>query len=96
MEASLAAHLERMQQADRHPVLSFLSALFWVVCESLRHVHVSTTVLTEYTVYLLSWIKDLAALITISVPRFIYFLLSYSFTLTVRPIQTLGLGLSSF
>ncbi|KAI9444916.1 patatin-domain-containing protein [Lactarius indigo] len=55
-----------MQQTDRHPVVSFLSALFWVV------------------LYLLSWIKALAALITISVPRLIYFLLSYSLTLTLN------------
>jgi lysophospholipid hydrolase len=95
MEASLAAHLERMQQTDRHPVVSFISALFWVVCESQRRVHVSTTILTGRTVYLLSWIKALAALITISVPRLIYFLLSYSLTLTVRPIRTLTVGLSS-
>lgn len=66
MEATLAAHLERMQQTDRHPVVSFLSALFWVV------------------LYLLSWIKALAALITISAPRLIYFLLSYSLTLTLN------------
>ncbi|KAH9050541.1 patatin-domain-containing protein [Lactarius hengduanensis] len=67
MEATLAAHLERMQQTgDRHPVVSFLSALFWVV------------------LYLLSWIKALAALITISVPRLIYFVLSYSLTLTLN------------
>ncbi|KAH9004144.1 patatin-domain-containing protein [Lactarius hatsudake] len=67
MEATLAAHLERMQQIeDRHPVVSFLSALFWVV------------------LYLLSWIKALAALITISVPRLIYFVLSYSLTLTLN------------
>lgn len=37
----------------------------------------------------------MAALITISVPRLIYFLLSYSLTLTVRTIRTLTVALSS-
>ena len=95
MEATLAAHLEKMQQTDRHPVVSFLSALFWVVCECQRRARVSTTILTRQTVYLLSWIKALAALITISVPRLIYFLLSYSLTLTVRPIRTLTVEFGS-
>jgi len=45
------------------------------------------TILTEQTVYLLSWVKALVALVTISVPHLIYSLLSYSMTLTVRPIQ---------
>jgi hypothetical protein len=36
------------------------------------------------SVWLLSWAKALIAFVTISVPRFIYFILSYSMTLTVN------------
>ncbi|KAI9454834.1 patatin-domain-containing protein [Russula earlei] len=66
MEDILAPHLQTMEQIDRHPLVSFISALFWVV------------------LYLLSWVKALAALITISVPHLIYSLLSYSMTLTLN------------
>src|ERR1700747_108320 len=45
------------------------------------------TILTEQTVYLLTWGKALVTLFTISVPHLIYSLLSYSMTLTVCPIQ---------
>src|SRR5712671_2963262 len=31
MEDMLAAHLQSMEHTDRHPLLSFFSALFWVV-----------------------------------------------------------------
>ncbi|KAI0304599.1 patatin-domain-containing protein [Russula brevipes] len=65
MEGTLAAHLQTMEHTDRHPIVSFISALFWVV------------------LYLLSWVKTLAALVTISVPHLVYSLLSYSMTLTV-------------
>lgn len=34
MEDTLVAHLQNMEHVDRHPVVSFISALFWVVCES--------------------------------------------------------------
>ncbi|KAI0068052.1 patatin-domain-containing protein [Artomyces pyxidatus] len=55
-----------MEQADRHPVVSFLSAFFWVV------------------LYLLSWVKALIAFATITIPRLIYSVLSYSMTLTLN------------
>ncbi|KAI0274950.1 patatin-domain-containing protein [Gloeopeniophorella convolvens] len=66
MENTLAAHLDSMEHVDRHPVVSFISALFWVV------------------LYLLSWVKALVALVTISIPRLIYSILSYSMTLTLN------------
>ncbi|KAI0316483.1 hypothetical protein OF83DRAFT_1126430 [Amylostereum chailletii] len=58
--------LTTMDPGDRHPVVSFLSAFFWVF------------------VYLLSWVKALVAFVTISVPRLIYSILSYSMTLTLN------------
>jgi lysophospholipid hydrolase len=85
MEDTLVAHLQSMEHTDRHPIVSFISALFWVVCEGLVDFS-SLRILTERTVYLLSWVKALAALVTISIPHLIYSLLSYSMTLTVRPI----------
>jgi lysophospholipid hydrolase len=85
MEDTLVAHLQSMEHTDRHPVVSFISALFWVVCES-SSTFSYLKMLTEQTVYLLSWVKALAALVTISVPHLIYSLLSYSMTLTVRPV----------
>ncbi|KAF8433521.1 hypothetical protein L210DRAFT_3763514 [Boletus edulis BED1] len=50
----------------RHPLLSLLSACFWV------------------TLWMLSWVKSLITFVTISVPRLIYFVLSYSMTLTLN------------
>ncbi|KAF9451397.1 patatin-domain-containing protein [Macrolepiota fuliginosa MF-IS2] len=50
---------------DRHPLVSLVSACFWVI------------------LWLLSWVKLLIAFATISVPRFIYAVLSYSMTLTL-------------
>ena len=38
--------------------------------------------------WLLSWAKSLIAFVTITVPRFIYALLSYSMTLTVWSFVT--------
>jgi hypothetical protein len=54
----------------------------WVPVITLR----CKRMLTGQTVYLLSWVKALAALVTISVPHLIYSLLSYSMTLTVCPV----------
>ncbi|KAF9270780.1 patatin-domain-containing protein [Marasmius fiardii PR-910] len=51
---------------DRHPLVSLLSACFWVI------------------LWLLWWAKSLVAFATISVPRFIYSVLSYSMTLTLN------------
>ncbi|EGN93174.1 hypothetical protein SERLA73DRAFT_172324 [Serpula lacrymans var. lacrymans S7.3] len=51
---------------DRHPLVSLVSACFWVL------------------LWLLSWVKALIAFATITVPRFIYFVLSYSMTLTLN------------
>ncbi|KAG1773999.1 hypothetical protein EV702DRAFT_1127656 [Suillus placidus] len=50
----------------RHPLLSLLSAFFWVI------------------LWFLSWAKALIAFSTITIPRFIYFALSYSMTLTLN------------
>ncbi|KAF8841901.1 patatin-domain-containing protein [Paxillus ammoniavirescens] len=51
---------------ERHPLLSLLSACFWVI------------------LWLLSWVRSLIAFATITIPRFIYFVLSYSMTLTLN------------
>ncbi|KAG2138700.1 uncharacterized protein EDB93DRAFT_1299317 [Suillus bovinus] len=50
----------------RHPLLSLLSACFWVI------------------LWFLSWAKALIAFATITIPRLIYFALSYSMTLTLN------------
>ncbi|KAF9055952.1 hypothetical protein BJ165DRAFT_1429740 [Panaeolus papilionaceus] len=50
---------------DQHPLISLVSACFWVI------------------LWLLSWTKSLVAFITISIPKFIYSVLSYSMTLTL-------------
>ncbi|KAF8624239.1 hypothetical protein AX15_005999 [Amanita polypyramis BW_CC] len=49
----------------RHPLVSLVSACFWVI------------------LWLLSWTKLLAAIVTITIPRYIYAILSYSITLTL-------------
>ncbi|KAG7099787.1 hypothetical protein E1B28_001599 [Marasmius oreades] len=51
---------------DRHPLVSLLSACFWVI------------------LWLLSWAKALVTFTTISIPRSIYSVLSYSMTLTLN------------
>ncbi|KAI0049281.1 patatin-domain-containing protein [Auriscalpium vulgare] len=67
MDGATTAHLDsNMDPGDRHPVVSFLSAFFWVV------------------LYLLSWVKALIAFATITIPRMIYSILSYSLTLTLN------------
>lgn len=70
--------------ADLHPVLSLLSAFFWVVrAYTLGFVHYPY--LTEICpVWLLSWVKFAVAFVTITIPRLVYATLSYSLTLTVR------------
>ncbi|EIN14421.1 patatin-domain-containing protein [Punctularia strigosozonata HHB-11173 SS5] len=49
-----------------HPVVSLISACFWVI------------------LWLLSWIKSLAAIVTITLPRTLYAIVSYSMTLTLN------------
>ncbi|KAH7886209.1 hypothetical protein F5I97DRAFT_1878425 [Phlebopus sp. FC_14] len=51
---------------ERHPLVSLLSACFWVI------------------LWILSWAKALITFATITIPRFIYFVLSYSMTLTLN------------
>ena len=34
MQDALATPLQTMEHTDRHPILSFISALFWVLCRS--------------------------------------------------------------
>ncbi|KAF8167420.1 hypothetical protein B0H34DRAFT_681802 [Crassisporium funariophilum] len=53
------------ESIERHPLVSLVSACFWVI------------------LWLLSWAKALVAFATITVPRFIYGILSYSMTLTL-------------
>ncbi|KAK2461472.1 hypothetical protein APHAL10511_005935 [Amanita phalloides] len=50
----------------RHPLVSLVSACFWVI------------------LWLLSWTKLLISFATITIPRYIYALLSYSITLTLN------------
>ncbi|KAF5392468.1 hypothetical protein D9757_002292 [Collybiopsis confluens] len=50
----------------QHPLLSLVSACFWVI------------------MWILSWAKSLVTFVTITVPTFIYFVLSYSLTLTLN------------
>ncbi|KAF9502205.1 patatin-domain-containing protein [Pleurotus eryngii] len=52
--------------ADRHPVVSLVSACFWVI------------------LWALSWAKALIAFATITVPKWIYAVLSWSMTLTLN------------
>ncbi|KAG0707597.1 hypothetical protein DFH29DRAFT_987596 [Suillus ampliporus] len=60
-------HASNLPEYDgRHPLLSLLSAFFWVI------------------LWLLSWAKALIAFATITIPRLIYFALSYSMTLTLN------------
>ncbi|KAL1741250.1 hypothetical protein HDZ31DRAFT_84948 [Schizophyllum fasciatum] len=49
-----------------HPLVSLISACFWVI------------------LWALSWVKSLVGLVTISVPRLVYQILSYSMTLTLN------------
>ncbi|KAF8640732.1 hypothetical protein AX17_000383 [Amanita inopinata Kibby_2008] len=70
--ALLTGHLQ-MMDADvlpeiitRHPLVSLVSACFWVI------------------LWLLSWMKSLVAFATITVPKYIYAVLSYSMTLTLN------------
>ncbi|KAF8580428.1 patatin-domain-containing protein [Ramaria rubella] len=53
-------------EAEPHPLLSLLSACFWVIF------------------WLLSWTRALVTFATISIPRFIYNVLSYSLTFTLN------------
>ncbi|KAF8910065.1 hypothetical protein CPB84DRAFT_1842725 [Gymnopilus junonius] len=53
------------ESIDRHPLVSLVSACFWVI------------------MWLLSWTRSLVAFVTITVPRFVYAVLSYSMTLTL-------------
>ncbi|SJL06088.1 related to Lysophospholipase NTE1 [Armillaria ostoyae] len=54
------------EPVDPHPLVSLVSACFWVI------------------LWLLSWVKALVAFSTITVPRLIYAILSYSMTLTLN------------
>ncbi|KAI5898746.1 patatin-domain-containing protein [Schizophyllum commune H4-8] len=49
-----------------HPLVSLISACFWVI------------------LWALSWVKSLIGIVTISVPRLVYQILSYSMTLTLN------------
>uniref|UniRef100_A0A8H8CR46 Lysophospholipase NTE1 n=1 Tax=Psilocybe cubensis TaxID=181762 RepID=A0A8H8CR46_PSICU len=66
MDAAAASDVLTVTESiDRHPLVSLVSACFWVI------------------LWLLSWTKSLVAFVTISVPRFVYAVLSYSMTLTL-------------
>jgi hypothetical protein len=73
------------ESVDRHPLVSLVAACFWVIrafSDVQYHLNVNRDV--ENLVWLLSWTKSLVAFATITIPRFIYAVLSYSMTLTVR------------
>ncbi len=69
---------------DRHPLVSLVSACFWVIRKFQQSLYVCGSIQSFRAVWLLSWFKALVAFATITVPRFIYSVLSYSMTLTVR------------
>lgn len=75
------------ESIDRHPLVSLVAACFWVIraFSDVRH-HLIVNRDMDNVVWLLSWTKSLVAFATITVPRFIYAVLSYSMTLTVRPL----------
>ncbi|KAJ6623144.1 hypothetical protein B0H10DRAFT_1873583 [Mycena sp. CBHHK59/15] len=54
------------QPISSHPLLSLVSACFWVI------------------LWALSWVKAVIAFVTITFPRYIYAVLSYSMTLTLN------------
>ncbi|KAJ7292813.1 hypothetical protein C8J57DRAFT_1444263 [Mycena rebaudengoi] len=64
-EATVVDNVVR-QPLSSHPLLSLVSACFWVI------------------LWALWWVKALIAFATITVPRFIYGVLSYSMTLTLN------------
>lgn len=73
------------ESIDRHPLVSLVAACFWVIrafSDVQYHLIVNRDV--DNLVWLLSWAKSLVAFATITIPRFIYAVLSYSMTLTVR------------
>ncbi|KAF9074991.1 hydrolase [Rhodocollybia butyracea] len=51
---------------DQHPLVSLVSACFWVI------------------MWILSWAKAVVAFVTITIPTMIYFILSWSMTLTLN------------
>ncbi|KAF9469736.1 hypothetical protein BDZ94DRAFT_1243142 [Collybia nuda] len=57
---------ELVDHGERHPLVSLVSACFWVI------------------LWLLSWTRALVAFATITIPRYIYAILSYSMTLTLN------------
>ncbi|KAG6854161.1 hypothetical protein C0991_010072 [Blastosporella zonata] len=57
---------EALESVDRHPLVSLVSACFWVI------------------LWVLSCTRALIAFVTITVPRYIYAILSYSITLTLN------------
>lgn len=71
------------ESLSRHPLISLVSACFWVIRESWNLIFTMWFHLTIISVWLLSWFKALVAFATITVPRCIYSILSYSMTLTV-------------
>jgi hypothetical protein len=69
---------------DRHPLVSLVSACFWVIRKFRQNLSSVVLFRVFRAVWLLSWFKALVAFATITIPRFIYSVLSYSMTLTVR------------
>jgi lysophospholipid hydrolase len=70
------------ESVDRHPLVSLVAACFWVI-RAFSDVQ-CRLVVNRDVVWLLSWTKSLVAFATITIPRSIYAVLSYSMTLTVR------------
>jgi len=79
---------------SQHPLVSLISACFWVIREYCCYYcsfTLSRFLMLPSIVWLLSWIRSFAAFVTITMPRFVYAILSYSMTLTVGPQYNLGL-----
>jgi lysophospholipid hydrolase len=73
------------ESVDRHPLVSLVAACFWVIRE-FQILSIIRLTMMWNSVWLLSWTKSLVAFATITIPRFIYAVLSYSMTLTVRDL----------
>jgi hypothetical protein len=68
---------------ELHPLLSLISACFSVICAYLDLPDIFGIIPTTPAVWLLTWVNTSAQFLLLSVPRWIYAVLSYSFTLTV-------------
>ncbi len=73
----------------QHPVISMFSAFFWLFRTSRFPASDGESIdVLWYTGWLLSWTRAAVTFSTISVPKFLYSVVSYSLTLTARIVST--------